>query len=209
MRRQPALVLTVLLAIVYLDQVTKAWAWRHLVEVHVNSGGDLLLGSSGLGSWFRDPIAGAAFDVVDAMLLGTAGGLLVRRRRPLAVVMSGTILLAGWSSNLLDRLGLHYLTAPGSVRGVVDFMPWRDRYWNVADVAIVIGGVGLALALVVAGLRARVKPRRPSQPYRPLARARLRVAAAGGALTASALAVVGAIGYAGVSGPVTALAARR
>jgi len=38
----------------------------------------------------------------------------------------GALVIGGWSSNLLDRLGMHYWTAPGSVRGAVDFIePFR------------------------------------------------------------------------------------
>jgi hypothetical protein len=46
-------------------------------------------------------------------------------------------MLGGWCSNLLDRLGLHYWTAPGSVRGVVDFIRVGGARYNVADLFIV------------------------------------------------------------------------
>jgi lipoprotein signal peptidase len=209
MRRQASLALTIVLAIARLDQVSKAWAWRHLLDVHVNSGGDIMLGGSGLGSWFRDPISGAVFDAADTVVLGMAAVLLLRRHRRPYVLVSGSVLLAGWSSNLLDRLGTHYVTAPGSVRGVVDFIPWGGRYWNVADIAIVLGSVGFVVSLAVAGASSAVRPRKVkrTQPHRPFARAHARLAAAGGVVTACVLAVIGAIAYAGVSGPVSALAA--
>jgi hypothetical protein len=58
-------------------------------------------------------------------------------------------MIAGWSSNLLDRLGLHTVTAPGSVRGAVDFIPLGSAYWNVADF-VIIGATALSLAGVCA-----------------------------------------------------------
>ena len=92
--------------------------------------------------------------MIDAVLLIAAMVLLTRRRRPLAVLVWASLLLAGWSSNLLDRLGMHYLTAPGSVRGAVDFVPWVHRYWNVADFVIIVGSAGLALSLLTLAARA-------------------------------------------------------
>ena len=58
----------------------------------------------------------------------------------------------GWVSNLLDRLGIHHWTAPGSVRGVVDFMHIGAHYYNVADFFI----IGCTpLFLLAAGLPGR------------------------------------------------------
>jgi hypothetical protein len=62
-------------------------------------------------------------------------------------------MLGGWSSNLLDRLGMHYLTAPGSVRGAVDFLHLGGAYYNLADLFI-IAATPLFL-LAVASLRRR------------------------------------------------------
>jgi lipoprotein signal peptidase len=212
MPRQPLVVAGIVALIASVDQTSKAWAWRHLLDVHINAGGDLLVGS-GIGAWFSDPVRGAAFDVIDAVLLATAALLLSRRRRSGAVLVSAAVVLAGWSSNLLDRLGLHYWTAPGSVRGVVDFVPWGGRYWNVADLAIIAGSTGLALSLLAVALRALVHPRcrvrTTRAAARPLASMRARMAAAAGVLTTAVLAVSGAVAYAGVSGPVDLLASAR
>lgn len=143
---QTRLLLGVVALVGFLDQAGKAWAWRNLAAVHVNSGGDLLVGSV-ISGWFRDRTVGAAFDVLDAALLVSAGMLLVRQRRSPALLAGGALVLAGWVSNLGDRLGLHFWTAPGSMRGVVDFVPFDGRYWNLADAAILIGSVIFALAL--------------------------------------------------------------
>jgi lipoprotein signal peptidase len=59
------------------------------------------------------------------------------------------LIAAGWTSNLLDRFGVHELTAPGSVRGVVDFIPiGAQSRANVADVWILVGLVMLVSVLV-------------------------------------------------------------
>jgi hypothetical protein len=56
--------------------------------------------------------------------------------------------VGGWGSNLLDRLGVHYLTAPNSVRGVVDFIHLDGAYYNVADFFIIFGTPLLVLAVL-------------------------------------------------------------
>jgi Lipoprotein signal peptidase len=202
---QKRLLLSVVAIVGLLDQAGKAWAWRNLAEVHVNSGGDLLVGSA-ISGWFRDRAVGAAFDVLDAALLVSAGMLLVRRRRSPALLIGGAFVLAGWVSNLGDRLGLHFWTAPGSMRGVVDFVPWDGRYWNLADAAIVIGSVIFALALswrLLQALATRPRGGRCRAIRRPL----LRYPGWSGLLlvpvlvAAAVLAGVGATGYSGLTTP--------
>jgi hypothetical protein len=72
-------------------------------------------------------------------------------------------MIGGWGSNLLDRLGLHLVTAPGSRRGAVDFLHLGSICTNVADVCIVVG-TALFLAAVVGRLR---RARRPPDRVRP------------------------------------------
>lgn len=137
----------VIAAIVVADQVTKWWAWRHSATVTINSGGDELVGDV-VGSWFRSAIAGAVLDIADAAALAAAMAAMLGRRRPLAVQISTTVFLAGWISNLLDRLGMHYWTAPGSVRGAVDFLRLGGgAVYNGADVVIVVGAICLSVSL--------------------------------------------------------------
>src|SRR5262249_56784726 len=63
--------------------------------------------------------------------------------------LGGGLILGGWTSNILDRLGLHNWTAPGSARGVVDFIPdGTPGRSNTADLFIAIGAVVLAVALL-------------------------------------------------------------
>ena len=82
-------------------------------------------------------MTGALLDLLDFALLSAALFILVRRRRPAVVVVSGALMLGGWGSDLLDRLGMHYWTASGSVRGVVDFIRAGEARYNVADLFIV------------------------------------------------------------------------
>jgi hypothetical protein len=63
-------------------------------------------------------------------------------------------MMGGWGSNLLDRLGMHHLTAPGSVRGVIDFITIGDECYNVADFVIGAATVLFLLALGFLGWRA-------------------------------------------------------
>jgi len=190
-----------------VDQVAKAWAWRHLAAVHVNSGGNLLVGPV-VSGWFRDRTTGAAFDVLDAALLASAAMLLVWHRRPPALLAGGGLALAGWASNLGDRLGLHFWTAPGSMRGVVDFLPWDGRYWNLADAAIIVGTAVFVAALLGHAVRALAtrSPRSPRRARTSLTRSgrpgRLLTLVLTLVLAAAAvLAGIGTTGYAGRTTP--------
>lgn len=190
-----------------VDQIGKAWAWRHLGDVHVNAGGDMLVGAV-VGGWFRDRTIGAMFDVLDATLLVAAAMMLLRRRRSPALLSGGALALAGWASNLGDRLGLHFWTAPGSMRGVVDFLPWDGRYWNLADAAIIAGSAVFATALLWRGLHVlapvprRCRHRALYHPRLGRSRRSRAVLTLAVALTvAGVLAGIGATAYAGVAAP--------
>jgi hypothetical protein len=114
-------VLTLVVAVVLLDQAAKWWAWRHVWWTRINSGGDVLVGPT-IGAWYAGPVTGALLDLLDFGLLSIAVSVLARCRATAAVGVPGALMTGGWGSNLFDRLGMHYWTAPGSVRGVVDFI---------------------------------------------------------------------------------------
>src|SRR4051794_29301091 len=70
---------------------------------------------------------------------------------------------------------MHVVTAPGSVRGAVDFIPIPGPYCNVADSIIVGTTVSLLVAIVAAGSSSQeavpsgstpVTRRRPRAPVR-------------------------------------------
>jgi lipoprotein signal peptidase len=141
-----AKVLAVLTAVIVVDQATKWWAWRHAHWAQINLGGDALVGAT-VGRWYANPLTGGLLDLLDFGLLSIAVAVLVSRRRPAMVLVTGALMIGGWASNLFDRLGMHYLTAPGSVRGAVDFIPLGQFYFNFADIFIVCGTLLFLLAV--------------------------------------------------------------
>jgi lipoprotein signal peptidase len=208
---QRLIVLTALAAVIVLDQVTKWWAWRYVSGAKINSGGDVLVGST-VSRWYADPAAGALLDLLDFGLLSIALSILVRRRRPAVVVVSGALFLGGWGSNLLDRLGLHVWIAPGSVRGVVDFIHVGGGSYNVADFFIIgvtplfllaVGYLGCGAANRPVPLRV-VAPATRNRPRsnrlrgnRPRTRASMPALACAGLIVAAV--ALGATNYGGVS----------
>jgi signal peptidase II len=132
--------------VVVVDHLTKWWALRALddrdidlvwkLRFHlVRNGG----GAFGLGSRFAPLFALAALTIV--LVLFSSGGTF---RSVLSQVAVGLV-LGGALGNLLDRLlrdGHGFLG--GRVVDFVDTQVWP--VWNVADMAISVGAVVLALA---------------------------------------------------------------
>jgi lipoprotein signal peptidase len=144
--RQPWLLAAVFAVVIGTDQAVKWWAWRHVDGSLINTGGFILLGPA-IRSWFAGPVRGVFADVIGGVVLIAAVWWLLRRRRPMSVLFGVGLIVAGWVSNILDRLGLHNWTAPGSARGVVDFIPGAGPgRCNVADLWIVVGALLLAYA---------------------------------------------------------------
>jgi lipoprotein signal peptidase len=139
-----------------IDQATKWLAWRHVDRTVINDGGYILLGSA--RSWFAEPVPGAVANLLGILLIVIGLAVLLRRPRRTAKTVGWGLVAAGWTSNVLDRVGLHEWTAPGSGRGVVDFIPGGgSSRCNVADLCILAG-----LILVVLGmLRGRRQRRSP------------------------------------------------
>jgi lipoprotein signal peptidase len=198
---QRQLVFALLVAVVVLDQATKWWAWRHVSVVIINGGGDPLVGAR-IGRWYAAPVTGALLDLLDVGLLSVAVSVLLRRRRPTGVLVPGALVFAGWSSNLLDRLVMHYWTAPGSARGAVDFFHLGHHYYNVADVFIVGATPVFLLGLGYLGGRtanpsATREPAARTRPRGPRTSTRMSVLAA--ALAVIVVAGIGAANYGGVT----------
>lgn len=191
-------VLALIAVVVVLDQAAKWWAWRHVPWARINSGGDVLVGPT-IGAWYAGPVTGALLDLLDFGLLSIAVSLLMRWRVPAAVSVPGALMTGGWGSNLLDRLGAHYWTAPGSVRGAVDFLHISGHYYNVADLFIIGCTPLFLLAAGYQGLRAARRPaaaRRLPVPARRRTRLRIPALAGAGLILVVAL---GAANYGGVS----------
>jgi lipoprotein signal peptidase len=199
---QRTIMLALLLAVVVLDQVMKWWAWRHTPTTIINNGGDVLVGAT-VSAWYADPATGALLDLLDFGLLGTAVSFLMRRRLPLKVLVPGVLMIGGWSSNLLDRLGMHYWTAPGSVRGAVDFIVIGNHRYNFADFFIIGATPPFLLSIGYFRRRARNRPATsesaPTTNRQP--RKRMWMPAFAGALGLLVVVGLGAANYGGVTAP--------
>jgi lipoprotein signal peptidase len=146
-------VLALFAVVVGTDQAAKWLAWRHLDTALINEGGFIAL-RPGVRAWFADPTAGAVADAAGAALVLLGLVWLLRRPRPLGVLVGAGLVAAGWTSNLLDRFGLHAWSAPGSVRGVVDFIPTGGvSKSNIADGWISLGTLVLGVAAAQAARR--------------------------------------------------------
>jgi lipoprotein signal peptidase len=139
-------VLVLLALVILLDQTTKRWAWQHVDGSIINRGSDQLAGPR-IGDWYADSSTGALLDLAGLALLITAYVVLVRRRRPAIVLVSAALAIGGWASNQLDRVGLHSWTAPGSVRGAVDFIAVSHYRYNLADIVIAVATLVLSASL--------------------------------------------------------------
>ena len=136
-RRQGTITLGLLAPVGVVDQAAKWWAWRHVPGAMVNTGSTWLIGDPVKG-WVSDPVSGRLLDLLGLALMILAGSILLRRRRQPLFLVAGALMISGWGSNLLDRLGMHILTAPGSSRGVVDFIPVGSVHVNLADAVIAV-----------------------------------------------------------------------
>jgi lipoprotein signal peptidase len=196
--RQRRLLAAVIAGVVVGDQLVKWWTWRHVDGVLINSGGYILLGSD-IRAWFATPVGGAVADVVGTVALIVAVVWLTRRPRPTGVLIGGALVVGGWTSNILDRLGLHNVTAPGSARGVVDFIPdGTPGRSNTADVCIALGAVLLGYTIV---RRRWIGERRDRNPPGLVPSVRARIAVMIVLLAVIALAVTSALDHDGVHAP--------
>ncbi|MBK9181234.1 MAG: signal peptidase II [Acidimicrobiales bacterium] len=152
-----ALVAGVAIAVVIVDQLTKWWALTALDDRIVSVAWTLRLnlafnkGSAfGLGPGLAPFIAVAALAIV--VILLRSG----RHRQSLPGAVAVGLVLGGAIGNLLDRA---FRSGDGFLQGgVVDFIDFQ--WWpifNVADTAIVIGGI----LLVLGGLREPAPPPSP------------------------------------------------
>jgi lipoprotein signal peptidase len=196
--RRWRLIAAVIAGVVVVDQLVKWWTWRHVDGVLINSGGYILLGSD-IRSWFATPIGGAVADVIGTIALIVAVLWLARRPRPTGVLLGGALIVGGWASNILDRLGLHNVTAPGSARGVVDFIPdGTPGRSNTADACIAVGAVLFGYAIV---RRRWSGERRDGNLGRQPPGVRTRMVVVIVLLAVIALAVTGALNHDGVHAP--------
>jgi lipoprotein signal peptidase len=143
--RQGLWLLAILAVVMLADQLTKWWAWRHVPWAVINTGSTWFLGATVAG-WYSGNPSGAALDLASAQILSFGLFTLLRRVRPLPVLLPAALTISGWASNLGDRLGLHRLTAPGMPRGAIDFLRWQHNTYNLADGCIATGTLLLGAA---------------------------------------------------------------
>jgi lipoprotein signal peptidase len=206
---QRLMVLALLATVIVVDQAMKWWAWRHAAKPFINDGGSALVGAK-VGRWYAEPVTGALLDLLAFGLLSIAVCALVRSRRPTTVLVPGALLIGGWSSNLLDRLGMHYWTAPGSVRGAVDFIHVGSHVYNVADFFIIVWTLPFVLAMSASylGRWAAERPATagfmtPKTNHGSRARTWMWMLAFAGAICLIAVVGIGAAHYGGVTAPIS------
>ena len=141
MRTHRGLALGIVVGVVVVDQLTKAWAVRELTDGPID-----VLGSTVGFRLARN--SGSAFSLFQAftpllaiVAIGVAVLLVraVRRTRDPLMVIGLSLVLGGALGNLVDRL----FRSPGFLKGaVVDFVHVGSfPTFNVADSAITIGAV--------------------------------------------------------------------
>ena len=137
-------------AIIIADQWSKAWVLSSLPEY------EPVVVIDGFWNWYRTYNTGAAFS-----FLSDAGGWQLWFFTALAVGISGLMAYWMWgTARGAWRSAVPYALVIGGAIGnvidrlmhghVVDFIQWHigDHYWpsfNIADSAIVVGAVGIAL----------------------------------------------------------------
>jgi signal peptidase II len=157
--------LVVSVVVIMLDQITKVWVLSSLPEYTA------VPVIEGVWNWYRTYNTGAAFS-----FLSDAGGWQKYFFVTLAIVISG--LLAWWLSRTPRndwRVALPYALVIGGAIGnvidrivhghVVDFIQWhwRDFYWpafNIADMAIVGGAIGIAVLGLLGGQKGAAQAQR-------------------------------------------------
>lgn len=130
---------TIFLLIVAGDQLSKALAPKSWVYLDPGAG---TLWPSFVSHAFQSSAEGAVLDALAVCVLGALGLVAARSARHRLSRAGTTVLLAGMSSNLLDRLGLASLTRGVHGRFVVnwfDLGAWRIYVGNVADCCYVVG----------------------------------------------------------------------
>jgi signal peptidase II len=152
-RRRTGVALGTVVAVVALDQTTKAWAVAALADEPIAIIGDdieLRLGrnTGGAFSLFQGgaPLLAVLAIVVAAFLLRA-----LRRAEDTPTLVGLSLVLGGALGNLGDRL----FRSPGFLEGaVVDFVrlgPWPT--FNVADAAITVGAAVLVVHAVIGVVR--------------------------------------------------------
>ena len=65
------MVLCLIAAVAVLDQAAKWWAWRQVPWTKINSGGDILVGTT-VGGWYASPVSVAWRSATPGAASGTS-----------------------------------------------------------------------------------------------------------------------------------------
>jgi lipoprotein signal peptidase len=177
--------------LVAVDQVTKALASSPSVSLDPAAG---TLMPRIVGDQYAGPVTGALLDSVGVCLVAGAIFLVATRLRGRLPRLGAVVLLAGLSSNLLDRLGFATLTDGARERAVVNWFWLGLGPFKAGNIADCCCGIGVLLLLVAAS---RHLPRLRNSGLRPKGRPRLRVQARWTAPVVCALAVGALFGWTG------------
>ncbi len=141
------LIAAIAVAIVVADQLTKSWAlnalddgrtidliWTLRFNLAFNTGMAFSRGP-GLG-----PLIGIASLVILAVVL-----VVLRRQTSTPRIVAGSAVVGGALGNIIDRLFRGDAWMRGAVVDFIDLQWWP--IFNIADMAIVLGGVGLVIAV--------------------------------------------------------------
>jgi len=142
---RPLLATAIVLGVVVLDQLSKLWAVRELVDAPVTVIGDDI----GFALTRNTGSAFSLFQAFTPLLAVVAIGVAVllvravRRTRDTLMVIGLSLVLGGALGNLADRL----FRSPGFLKGaVVDFVHVSSfPTFNVADSAITVGAVVIVI----------------------------------------------------------------
>ncbi len=143
--------------VVTVDWTSKAIAWRRLpgsAVINTDTSGAVPI----LPGLISQPVLGAVVDAAALSLLVVSALWLVGASRLTRSLWLGCALIwAGVGSNAADRWFGHLLLAPGSARGVVDWIGLDRASINLADVVIGVGIVLSIAALAVSRLPSRAR----------------------------------------------------
>jgi signal peptidase II len=133
--------------VVVLDRLTKVWAERSLADgpVDLIEGVLTLRFTTNPGGAFSLFTSVPWFFVIAAVAVSVVIGVLAFRERPILQSVALGMILGGALGNLIDRV----TRGPGLSGEVVDFVDLHIwPVFNVADAAIVVGAIVLAIASV-------------------------------------------------------------
>jgi signal peptidase II len=149
-RRRGALLVGVAAAVVALDQWTKSWAQGALAGGPVHVLGPVNLGlvyNKGAAFSFGTGASSVIAAVAVALVLAVAfySRRLAKGGAPVPVMVALGLLAGGAVSNLADRFFRHH---HGAVVDFIQLVSWWATF-NVADAAITVGALTLAISLAL------------------------------------------------------------